>query len=51
MQQKKEENEEAKLMNEISGRNVDIEYDKMIQENWLTPEIASEHIQSDNMKI
>lgn len=51
MQQKKEEMEEAKLMNEKAGRNVDLEYDKMIHENWLTKDVASEHVQSDNMKI
>lgn len=51
MQQKKEEIEEAKIRNEKAGRNVDFEYDKMIHENWLTNEIASEHVQSDHMKI
>ena len=43
--------EEAKIKNVLAGRNVDIEYDQMIQENWLTNEIAKEHVQSDNMKI
>lgn len=43
MQQKKEEMEEAKLRNELAGRNVDFEYDAMIQENWLPKELASEH--------
>lgn len=43
--------EEAKIRNEKAGRNVDIEYDSMIKEHWLTKEIASEHIQSDNLKI
>jgi hypothetical protein len=51
MLQKKEEMEEAKLRNEISGRNVDIEYDQMIHESWLTNQIAIEHVHSDNMKI
>lgn len=51
MQQKKEEMEEAKLRNEIAGRNVDLEYDQMIQESWLTSQIANEHVHSDNMKI
>ena len=47
----KEQMEEAKIKNVLAGRNVDIEYDQMIQENWLTNEIAKEHVQSDNMKI
>lgn len=51
MLQKKEELEDAKLRNEKAGRNVDIEYDKMIHEDWLPAEIASEHIHSDNLKI
>ena len=51
MQQRKEENEEAKLRNEKAGRNVDLEYDRMIHENWLSEEIASEHVQSEKMKI
>lgn len=48
---KKEEMEEAKIRNEKAGRNVDIEYDRYIKEDWLTPEIASEHVQSDYLKI
>lgn len=51
MQQRKEENEEAKLRNEKAGRNVDLEYDRMIHENWLSEEIASKHVQSEKMKI
>ena len=43
--------EEAKIRNEKAGRNVDIEYDKFIKEDWLMPEIASEHVQSDYLKI
>ena len=43
--------EEAKIRNEKAGRNVDIEYDRYIKEDWLTPEIASEHVQSDYLKI
>lgn len=51
MLQKKEEIEEYKIRNEKAGRNVDIEYDHMIQEHWLSQEIATEHIASDNLKI
>ena len=51
MQQRKEEVEEAKLRNVKAGRNVDLEYDRMIQENWLSEEIAEEHVQSEKLKI
>jgi kinesin family protein 2/24 len=51
MQQKKEEQEEYKIRNDKAGRNVDIEYDHMINEHWLSQEIASEHTASDHLKI
>ena len=46
MVQKKERMEEAKLRNVKAGRNVDLEYDEMIREDWLSQEIATEHVQS-----
>lgn len=51
MQQRKEEMEEAKIRNVKAGRNVDLEYDNMIHQNWLAEEIATEHVQSEKMKI
>lgn len=51
MEEAKREKEERKVLNAQSGKNVDIDFELMIEKSKFKEKLLSPHTQSDQLKV